>query len=150
MKMLKLDTNISIKCGEHIYKFNIDLMRCNRLLQILDFKDWKNQEIYVNNISQTTMQTFLRTLELLHKQNIQINFKSKNERKLLDKKLEIELSVQTKVDNIIYHNSIAFLENTIYVLLSKNNKIEIDVNELKEDINFLHLVKEKYYASNNI
>lgn len=150
MKMLKLDTDISINCGEHIYKFNIDLMRCNRLLQILDFKDWKNQEIYVNNISQTTMQTFLRTLELLHKQNIQINFKSKNERKLLDKKLEIELSVQTKVDNIIYHNSIAFLENTIYVLLSKNNKIEIDVNELKEDINFLHLVKDKYYASNNI
>ncbi len=148
--MLKLDTNISINCGEYTYKFNIDLMRYNRLLQILDFKDWENQEVSVNNISQTTMQTFLRTLELLHKQNIQINFKSKNERKLLDKKLEIELSVLTKVDNTIYHNSIAFLDNTIYVLLSKNTKIEIDINELKEDIDFLLLVKEKYYASKNI
>ena len=150
MKMLKLDTNIEINCGEHTYKFNIDLMRYNRLLQILDFKDWENQEVSVNNISQTTMQTFLRTLELLYKQNIQINFKSKNERKLLDKKLEIELSVLTKVDNTIYHNSIAFLDNIIYVLLSKNTKIEIDVNELREDIDFLLLVKEKYYVSKNI
>ena len=41
MKMLKLDTDISINCGEHTYKFNIDLMRYNNLLHILDFRDWE-------------------------------------------------------------------------------------------------------------
>ncbi len=150
MKMLKLDTNIEINCGEHTYKFNIDLMRYSNLLHILDFRDWENQEVNLHNVTQTTMQTFLRTLELLHKQNIQVNFKSNDSRELLDEYLELELSVFTRIENTIYHKSIAFLENKIYILLSKNNKIEIDVNELNEDIDFMQLVKEKYYASNNI
>ena len=145
MNRLELNTDILIACGQHVYKFNINLIRYNNLLHILDFRDWENQEVSLNNVSQTTMQTFLKTLELLHKQNIQVNFKSENSRDLLDKYLELELSVHTKIDDTVYYNSIAFLENKIYVLLSKNNKIELDVTELKEDINFIELIKEKYY-----
>lgn len=144
MKMLKLDTNIEINCGEHTYKFNIDLMRYSNLLHILDFRDWENQEVNLHNISQKTMQTFLRTLELLHKQNIQVYFPSIYDLELKDMKIELHFSKYYEIEDTVYYRAIAFLEDTIYVLV-KANLIKINISELKEDIDFMQLVEDKYY-----
>lgn len=142
--MLKLNTNISITCGKHTYKFNLDIIKYNNLLKILDFIDEEGQEVYLHNISQKTMQTFLRTLELLHKQNIQVYFPSIYDLELKDMKIELHFSKYYEIEDTVYCRAIAFLEDTIYVLV-KANLIKINISELKEDINFMQLIEDNYY-----
>lgn len=142
--MLKLDTNIAITCGEHTYNFNLDLIKYNNLLKILDFIDNENEEVCLHNISQITMQTFLRTLELLHKQNIQVYFPSIYDLELKDMKIELHFSKYYEIEDTVYYKAIAVLEDTIYVLV-KANLIKINISELKEDVDFMQLVEDKYY-----
>ena len=139
-----LKTQIKINLGKHTYKFDIDLMKYNNLLKILDFIDEEGQEVYLHNISQKTMQTVLRTLELLHKQNIQVYFPSRYDLELKDMKIELHFSKYYEIEDTVYYRAIAFLENTIYVLV-KANLIKINISELKEDIDFMQLVEDKYY-----
>lgn len=78
------------------------------------------------------MQTFLRTLELLHKQNIQVYFPSIYDLELKDMKLELHFSKHYEIEDTVYYKAIAVLEDTIYVLI-KANLIKINISELKED-----------------
>lgn len=144
MNKLELNTDISITCGKHTYKFNLDLIKYNNLLKLLDFIDEEGQEVYLHNISQKTMQTYLRTLELLHKQNIQVYFPSRYDLELKDMKIELHFSKYYEIEDTVYYRAIAFLEDTIYVLV-KANLIKINISELKEDIDFMQLVEDKYY-----
>ena len=119
-------------------------MKYNNLLKILDFIDEEGQEVYLHNISQKTMQTYLRTLELLHKQNIQVYFPSRYDLELKDMKIELHFSKYYEIEDTVYYRAIAFLEDTIYVLV-KANLIKINISELKEDVDFMQLVEDKYY-----
>ena len=119
-------------------------MKYNNLLKILDFIDEEGQEVYLHNISQKTMQTYLRTLELLHKQNIQVYFPSRYDLELKDMKIELHFSKYYEIEDTVYYRAIAFLGDTIYVLV-KANLIKINISELKEDIDFMQLVEDKYY-----
>lgn len=139
-----LKTQIKITCGKHTYEFNLDIIEYNNLLKILDFIDEEGQDVYLHNISQKTMQTFLRTLELLHKQNIQVYFPSIYDLELKDMKIELHFSKYYEIEDTVYYRAIAFLEDTIYVLV-KANLIKINISELKEDIDFMQLVEDKYY-----
>lgn len=139
-----LKSQIRINLGKYTYKFDINLIKHNNLLKILDFIDEEGQEVYLHNISQKTMQTFLRTLELLHKQNIQVYFPSIYNLEIKDMKIELHFSKYYEIEDTVYYRAIAFLEDTIYVL-AKANLIKINISELKEDIDFMQLVEDKYY-----
>lgn len=63
---------------------------------------------------------------------------------LKDMKLELHFSKHYEIEDTVYYKAIAVLEDTIYVLV-KANLIKINISELKEDIDFMQLVEDKYY-----
>lgn len=141
---MKLNTKISIKLDKHTYNFNTDLMRYNNLLDILQFKDTAGDEVYLHNISKSTIHSFLTTLETLYNNNIKVSLCADYRRCLGDKGLELEFSKLYEIEDTVYLERIGFLDNKVYVLV-KDTTIELDVIELKEDTNFIELIKEKYY-----
>lgn len=141
---MKLNTTISIKLGKHTYTFNLDLMKYNELLDILQFKDILGDEVHLHNISKTTIQSFLATLEILYNNKLKIGLCTEYQRYFGNKKLELDFMSLYEIDDSVYLESVAFLENKIYVLV-RNTILELDVTELKKDTNFIELIKEKYY-----
>lgn len=141
---MKLNTKISIKLDKHTYNFNTDLMRYNNLLDILQFKDTAGEEVYLHNISKSTIHSFLTTLEILYNNNIKVSLCADYRRQLGNKRLELEFNKLYEIEDTVYLESIGFLDNKVYVLV-KDTTIELDVTELKKDTNFIELIKEKYY-----
>ena len=141
---MKLNTKISIELDKHTYNFNTDLMRYDNLLDILQFKDTAGEEVYLHNISKSTIHSFLTTLEILYKNSIKVSLCADYRRCLRDKGLELEFSKLYEIEDTVYLESIGFLDNKVYVLV-KDTTIELDVTELKKDTNFIELIKEKYY-----
>lgn len=141
---MKLDTTLSVKLGKHTYTFNLDLMKYNELLDILQFKDILGDEVHLHNISKNTIQSFIATLEVLYNNKLKIGLYTEYQRYFGNKKLELDFMSLYEIDNSAYLEGVAFLENKIYVLV-RTTILELDVTELKKDTNFIELIKEKYY-----
>lgn len=141
---MQLNTKISITLNKHTYDFTLDLMKYNHILDILQFKDILGDEVYLHNISNTTIQSFLATLEVLYNNKLQIGLCTEYQKYFGNKKLELDFMSLYEIDDSIYLESVAFLENKIYVLV-RTTILELDVTELKKDTNFIELTKEKYY-----
>ena len=141
---MQLNTKISITLNKHTYDFTLDLMKYNHILDILQFKDILGDEVYLHNISNTTIQSFLATLEVLYNNKLQIGLCTEYQRYFGNKKLELDFMSLYEIDNSAYLEGVAFLENNIYVLV-RTTILELDVTELKKDTNFIELIKEKYY-----
>lgn len=140
---MKLNTKISIELDEHTYNFNTDLIKYDNLLNILQFKDTSGDEVYYK-ISKSTTHSFLRTLEVLYNNGIEVSLCADYRRYLRDKWLELEFSKLYEIEDTVYLDRVVFLDNKVYVL-AKSNLIELDVTELEEDTDFINLIKEKYY-----
>ena len=141
---MQLNTKISITLNKHTYDFTLDLMKYNHILDILQFKDILGDEVYLHNISNTTIQSFLATLEVLYNNKLQIGLCTEYQKYFGNKKLELDFMSLYEIDNSAYLEGVAFLENKIYVLV-RTTILELDVTELKKDTNFIELIKEKYY-----
>lgn len=119
-------------------------MKYNELLDILQFKDILGDEVHLHNISKNTIQSFLATLEVLYNNKLQIGLCTEYQKYFGNKKSELDFMSLYEIDDSIYLESVAFLENKIYVLV-RTTILELDVTELKKDTNFIELIKEKYY-----